>query len=120
MSRMEKVNHQVLREISEILHTEVGDPRLKFVTITQVDVSKDLRNARIYYSVLGDDKKQAGAQKAFDSARGLIRRLLAARMTMRYTPELTFSYDKGIEYSDRIEQKLKEIQGELSSHHENH
>ena len=100
-----------------IIQRELGDPRLQFVTITGVDVSKDLRHAKISFSVLGDSVQRRAAQNALDRARGMIRRLLGQRLEIRHIPELFFTYDASIEISTRIEKTLKEIQDEHESDH---
>ena len=107
MSRIERINEMMRREIGVMLLEEIRDPRLKFVTITSVDVSKDLQHAKVFYSVLGNDHQAAG--EALEKARGFVRKLVGQRVIMRYTPEIDFVYDKTIEYSDRIEQTLQEI-----------
>ena len=117
MGRIERINQQVKREIGMIIQQELGDPRLQFVTITGVDVSKDLRHAKINFSVLGDQGQLHAAQDALERARGMIRRLLGQRMDIRHIPELFFSYDESIAISTRIEKKLKEIQDEHEPDH---
>ncbi len=97
----------VKREISLMLIEDIRDPRLKFVTITDVEVTKDLQQAKVFYSYLGTDR--AGVEEALEKARGFVRRLVGQRVVMRYTPEIQFFYDKRIEMSDRIEQTLAEI-----------
>ena len=117
MGRIERVNEQIKREIGDIIQRELGDPRLGFVTITQVSVSRDLRHAKISFSVLGDQKQRENAQASLNNARGLIRRYLSARVMMRYLPELVFVQDNSLEFSARIEGKLKEISDESQTHH---
>ncbi len=112
MGRIEKVNQQVKREIGRIIQQELSDPRLQFVTITNADVSRDLRNAKIYFSVLGEKDQVHAAQQGLESAKGMIRKLLGQSMSMRHTPELFFMYDQSIEMSVRIEETLKEIHDE--------
>ena|SRR3989338_8117572 len=112
MGRMERVNEQVKREIGQIIHQELADPRLVFVTVTHVTVAPDLRTAKVYYSVIGDALKEKAAQQGLDGARGLIRRLLSQRIEIRYTPELNFYYDKSIALSARMDETLKEIHDE--------
>lgn len=112
MGRMEKVNQQVHREVSRILLQELSDPRLEFVTITSVDVSRDLRSARVRFSVLGDEKQAQDAQNGLNKARGAIRRCLGQRLTMRFTPDLTFFYDAGLQISENVNKTLKEIDDE--------
>jgi len=109
MGRIEKVNQQVKREIGRIIQQELGDPRLQFVIITEVDVSRDLRNARIRFSVLGNESQIQAAQQGLQGARGMIRKLLGKSMTIRHTPELFFIYDQAVEMSARIEESMKTI-----------
>lgn len=119
MGRLERVNQQVKRQIGEILQRELADPRLRFVTITEVDVSRDLHNAKIRFSVLGEGRRVDAALEGFERAKGLIRKLLGKSMNMRYTPELFFIYDPSIEMGARIEETLKEIRDEHEAHHSN-
>ena len=112
MARIDKINQQVKREVGRIIQEELSDPRLQFVTITEADVSKDLRNARISFSVLGDMSQIHAAQQALDRAKGMVRRLLGQRVELRYLPDLFFVYDQSIEMSARIEETLKEIKNE--------
>jgi ribosome-binding factor A len=109
---MERINQQVKREVGMIIHQELSDPRVQFVTITGADVSKDLRNGKISFSVLGDQNQVHAAQIGLDGAKGMIRKLLGQRMEIRNVPELFFVYDQSIEMSARIEETLKEIHDE--------
>lgn len=118
-SRMDKVNRQLKKEIGQIVQTELGDPRIGFVSITQVETSKDLRNARVYFSVLGDESQVAEAAKSLNKAKGTIRHLLGQRIRIRYTPELAFHYDQSLAHGAKIEQALKEIESEHSENTEN-
>ncbi len=112
MDRTKRVNEMIKREISVMLLEEIRDPRLKFVTITDVKVSKDLQHAKVLYSFLGNDRQ--GVEEALEKAKGFIRLLVGQRVVMRYTPEIQFYYDKSIEHSDRIEQTLEEIKRRAS------
>jgi len=118
MGRIEKVNQQIKKEISIILQRDMADPRFEFVSITQVDVSRDLRSARVLFSVLGDSRRAQAVQQGLDGARGMIRKLIGQRINIRYTPELSFFYDNSISYSDRIEKTLQEIHDE-KNHRDN-
>ena len=111
MARIEKINAQVKREISSMLLLgDIKDPRLKFVTITEADVTKDLRQARVKFSVLDTSAKNIErVQEGLDSARGIVRRLIGERVRMRYTPEINFIYDRTLEFSDKIDRTLAEI-----------
>ena len=112
MSRMDRINQTIKREVSLIVHSEVKDPRLQFVTIHHVDVSRDLQHARVYFSVLGNSTEAVKAEEGLNSARGFIRKLVGQRVRMRYTPEIEFIFDKTIEYSARIEETLEDIRNE--------
>ena len=120
MGRLDRVNEQIKREISGILQKQLGDPRLEFVTITEVIVSRDLRQAKVYFSVLGNPKQREDSLKCLESARGIIRKQLGQRMMIRYTPELFFIYDQSLEASARIEQALQEIHNESKENKNSH
>src|SRR5437763_1840327 len=85
--------------ISVLLQREMRDPRIGFVTVTQVEVTQDLKYARVFVSVLGSSEEQRDTMAALASGRGFMRRELASRMEIRAVPELQFKLDKGIEYS---------------------
>ncbi len=112
MGRIEKVNQMLKREISQLINTDLGDPRLKFVTITHVKTSSDLRYARVGFSVLGDEKQIQSAMDGLNSAKGLLRKMVSKEISMRYMPEFSFEVDRSIEYSARIEKALQDIHDE--------
>jgi ribosome-binding factor A len=109
MGRMEKVNQHIKREVGQIIIREIGDPRVKFVSVTRVDTSPDMQHAKVYFSVLGEAKQIEDAKAGLNSASGLIRHLLGKTMKTRHTPELRFIYDDSLVYSIEFEQKIKEI-----------
>ncbi|MFA5410992.1 MAG: 30S ribosome-binding factor RbfA [Candidatus Omnitrophota bacterium] len=109
MARYEKVAQALKEEVSIIIHDELKDPRLGFVTVTRAELTPDLRFAKIYFSVLGNDEDYARTKKALDSALGFIRRLIAQRINLRLTPEIMFKEDRSSEYSIRIQKLLDEI-----------
>jgi len=109
MSRAEKVAEAIRQEVSTIIHDELNDPRLGFVTIIRVELSADLRNATIFFSVLGSDEAHVKTLKALESALGLIRKLVTKRLGLRFAPEIIFRVDRSSEYSVRIEEVLNEI-----------
>lgn len=113
MSRIERVNQVIKEEISQIVQREVKDPRLGFVTITQVDVTRDLQHAKVYFSVLGGQGKVPGVLEGLNSAKGFIRRLVGQRVTMRYVPEIDFIFDQSLEYGMHIEETIERIKDEL-------
>ena len=109
MSRLERVEEAIRKEVSLIIHDELKDPRIGFVTVIRVELTKDLRNARIFYSVLGKEEDHKKTKLALDSALGYIRSLVAQRINLRYATELIFQEDHSTEYSVRIEEVLNKI-----------
>jgi ribosome-binding factor A len=107
--RHQKVVAALKREISNIIHDELKDSRLGFVTVMRVDLTPDLRYAKIYFSVLGQEKQQKKTQEALQSAKPFIRRLVGQRVKLRFVPEITFKLDRSTEYSIKIEQALDRI-----------
>ena len=106
---MDKINALMKREISLMLHRDFNDSRFTFVTVTQVVVSPDLHQARVSFTVLGNDEKVQRTLEDLNRVRGFIRKLVGERVQLRYTPEIDFFYDKSVEYSDRIEKTIEEI-----------
>jgi ribosome-binding factor A len=111
MARIERINEMMKREIgSMILRGELNDARVAMVTITHVDVSRDLQHARVNFTVMmGQAADITNAQKGLNSARGYVRKLIGQRIRLRYTPEIQFVYDKSLEYSAQIDKTLQEI-----------
>jgi ribosome-binding factor A len=109
MERTARINALMKREISQIIQRELNDPRLQFVSVTHVEVSRDLQHARVEFSVLGGRDQVNAAQRGLDHARGLIRRLVAGRVSFRHIPQIEFFYDQSIERGIKLEQTLKEI-----------
>ena len=92
-----------------LLTREVHDPGIGFVTITRVQVSPDIQMARVFYTVLGDEKARANSAKALDLALPFLRRQVGMRLRLKRVPELKFNYDEAVAGQDRIEQLLHEI-----------
>ncbi|MBI4298232.1 MAG: 30S ribosome-binding factor RbfA [Chloroflexi bacterium] len=108
--RVDRVNALLRQEISQLLVTEIKDPRLSSVlSITHVDISKDLRYAKVFVSVLGDKGAKAQSIQALNSATGFLRRELSRRLSFRNTPELRFVLDDSIEYGARLLEIIEEI-----------
>jgi ribosome-binding factor A len=110
--RSEKVADLIRKEVSELLIKTIKDPRIGFVTITKVMVTEDCRLARIYYSVSGSIEERERSMQGLGSAKGYIRRELARRMNLRYTPEILFQFDPSIEYAIHIGEVLQSLQKE--------
>jgi ribosome-binding factor A len=111
--RSNRLAEELKNEISAIISQEVRDPRIGFATITQVKVSPDLRYARVFVSVLGSPEEKKETFDALTSANGFIRRQIALRIKLRYTPELSFAYDESVDRVDRMMQIIEEIKKEL-------
>ena len=106
--KIERLNHAVQEEISMILMKEIKDENIKFVTITGVEITSDLSYAKVYYTVLDREKKQA-TEEALEKAASFIRTKLAERIEVRHTPELRFIYDESIAYGEHIDKLIEEI-----------
>jgi len=111
-SRADRVSGLIQEVLSDLLKKDIHDPRLKMATITNVKMSRDLRLARIYFSIYGDSSKAEAAAKGFDSARGFIKRSLARELNLRYMPDLVFFYDESFDYGSQIDELLKRIMTE--------
>ncbi|HLH81346.1 MAG TPA: 30S ribosome-binding factor RbfA [Chthonomonas sp.] len=111
--RQQRVQEQLLHEISDILHKELRDPRLGFVTLTAAEISRDLRHAKVYVSVLGDEEAQRQCLKALNGAAGLLRGEFARRAHLRVAPELEFRLDNGIERGLQIAELLRSVENDL-------
>lgn len=104
-----RVGELIQQEISAIILRGVRDPRIGFVTIISVDVTSDLRHAKIYYTVMGNDVDHDQTQQGLDSATPFFRRELGKRLKLRHVPELIFKYDTSVAYGCHIEDLLKQV-----------
>ena len=107
--RLDRVNQLIKEEISLVLQRELKDPRLGFVTVTEVETAKDLRVAKIFVSVLGDDAQWEASLAALTHARGFIRHWLRGHLDLRVTPELAFRPDRSMAHAARIQELLKRL-----------
>jgi ribosome-binding factor A len=108
-SRPDRVADQIRSELALLLSREVHDPGIGFVTLTRVQVSPDLQQAKVLYTALGDDKTRATSARALERAAPFLRRQLGRRLRLKRIPELRFIYDDSIAGQDRIEQILNEL-----------
>jgi ribosome-binding factor A len=108
-SRSNRLEEQILRDISMIFENEMRDQLPAFITITQVRLSGDLRHATIFYSVLGDETKRNTTSEFLEAEKKHIRHLVAKRLRIRQIPEFMFKYDVSIEEGIRLEQLFNEI-----------
>ena len=115
--RVEKIQELIKQETSEIIMRELKDPRIGLVTVTEVDVSSDLRNAKLYVSILGSDKQIEETWKGLNSSLGFIRRELAHRIRLKFIPDIKFLMDTSLEYSAHIQELLIKVQKEEEKSH---
>ena len=108
-SRPERVADQIRSELGDLLTRDVHDPGLGFVTITRVQLTRDLQQARVFYTVLGDEKGRRQSDRTLHRALPFLRRQIGARLRLKRVPELQFIYDESIAGQDRIEQLINEL-----------
>jgi ribosome-binding factor A len=108
--RAQKLSEEIKREASQILRYEIKDPRVSnMLSITRVEVSKDLSHAKIYVSLLGNDQTKKNALDGLERAKGFIRRELGKRLTLRFVPEIAFFMDTSIEHGAYINQLIEKL-----------
>lgn len=111
--RNSRINEEVRKELSDIIRNELKDPRVKaMVSITSVDVTKDLRYAKVYVSIFGKDDEKESTLNALKSSSGFLRREIGNRINLRYTPQILIELDKSIEHGMHIDELLHKIKGE--------
>ena len=107
--RSERVAALIKQELGSVLLREIKDPRIGFVTVTDVHVSDDLKYARVFYTVLGDSQKQEETAKGLEQARGFLQRDLAHTLKLRFTPHLSFLTDSSLEEGMKIDGIIRKI-----------
>jgi ribosome-binding factor A len=115
-SRPDRVGDQLRTELAQLLARDVHDPGIGFITLTRVQVTPDLHQARVFYTSLGDDQAKRNSARALERASPFLRRQIGARLRLRRVPELTFIYDESIAGQDRIEQLLSRLHDD--EHHD--
>jgi ribosome-binding factor A len=108
-SRPDRVADQLRAELADLLAREVHDPGIGFVTLTRVQVSGDIQQARVYYTALGDQAARQRTARALERASPFLRRQIGRRLRLKRVPELHFHYDESIEGQVRVEQLLEEL-----------
>jgi len=111
-NRAEKLAGALKKKIGAILQTELKDPRIGIVTITEVKVAKDLKYVTVYFSVLGGEKEKKSAVVGLTRATGFIKRIIAKEMILRFVPEIQFRFDDTFEYGQRVNELLERIKKE--------
>ena len=107
--RSEQVAEELRKIVSMILLNDLSDSRLGFVTVTRIHLTEDLRYAKIFYSVLGEEAQKKTTEEALAENMGLIKKMAVERINMRYAMEIRFEEDRSIEYSLKIDQILRKI-----------
>ena len=108
-NRLSRINDEIMKELSQIIRGELKDPRIGAMTsVIRVETTQDLKYCKVYVSVLGGDTEKENVMKGLKNASGFIRRLIAQRINLRYTPELQFVADDSIEYGAHILEMLRD------------
>lgn len=110
--RANRVAEEIKKEVIKMMRGELKDPRIGFTTVTSVEVTPDIRYARIFVSIYGNEEAKKDTMEALHKSEGFIRSELGKRMRLRYTPEISFRFDSSIEYGARIMELLEEVKGE--------
>ena len=120
-NRLSRINDEIMKELSQIIRAELKDPRIGAMTsVIRVETTQDLKYAKVFVSVLGNEKDKENVMKGLQNAGGFIRRLIAQRINLRYTPEFRFKLDESAEYAIHMDQlsarsqrkKKREMQNE--------
>jgi len=110
--REDQLSGAITRELSDLIRTRMKDPRIGFASITGVELSHDLRYAKVFVSVMGSPEEQRETMRGLDSANGFLRRELAQRLTIRHVPEISFRLDESIARGARVLDLLKQVEKE--------
>lgn len=113
--RIEKLQELIKQEMSKMLLKELKDPRIGFVTVTDVEMTGDLREAKIYVSVMGGEEQVKNSLEGLNSALGFIRREIGQRVRLRFTPEISFALDTSLDYGDHIQKLLLQVEGDKNA-----
>jgi ribosome-binding factor A len=110
--RPNRVGEQIKKEMTDILQRDLKDPRIGFVTVTEVEVTGDLQQATVYITVLGNNEQKESTLQGLSKATGFIRSEIGKRIRLRKTPELLFKFDESTEYGNKISTILHELNRE--------
>ncbi|MBR2520043.1 MAG: 30S ribosome-binding factor RbfA [Selenomonadaceae bacterium] len=111
--RIEKLQELIKQETGKMLLNDIKDPRIGFVTVTDVEMTGDLREAKIFVSVMGGAEQIKNSLEGLKSALGFIRREIGKRIRLRFTPEISFALDTSLDYGDHIQKLLLQVEGDL-------
>ena len=119
-NRLSRINDEIMKELSQIIRGELKDPRIGAMTsVIRVETTQDLKYCKVYVSVLGGAEEKENVMKGLKNAGGFIRRLIAQRINLRYTPELIFKLDESAEYAIRMDQLINQISRDLKEREAN-
>lgn len=110
--RANRVAEQLKKEIGEIINQKIKDPRIGFVTVTDVELTNDLQHAKVFISVLGDEMEKEDSLIGLAKASGFVRSEIGKRIRLRKVPEIIFEFDEAHEYGNRIDSILRELNKE--------
>nr|WP_320145885.1 30S ribosome-binding factor RbfA [uncultured Anaeromusa sp.] len=108
--RIEKVQEFIKQEVSQIIQRDIKDPRVGFVTVTDVEMTRDLRHAKIFLSLMGSDEQKKATWEALNRALGFMRSEIGKRIRLRCTPELSLHLDRSLDYSNNIQKLLLQLE----------
>lgn len=112
MYRNEKLSKALVRELSQIILYELNDPRMGFVTVTRAKISPDLKQAKIFISIFGEEKKKKLTLHGLNHAKGFIHKTLGKRLRIRYLPEIEFEIDESVEKASQLAKLIEEVSKE--------
>ena len=113
--RSQRIQELLLEEISKLLQSGLKDPRIGFTTLTRVEVSDNLKHAKVFVSVMGTEKEKSDTLEALKSAKGFIRNSLGKNLYLRYLPELEFKKDENAEHVEKITRIINDLHSESDS-----
>ena len=111
--RIEKLQELIKQETGKMLLNDIKDPRIGFVTVTDVEMTGDLREAKIFVSIMGGTEQVKSSLEGLNSALGFVRREIGKRIRLRFTPEISFALDTSLDYGDHIQKLLLQVEGDL-------
>lgn len=111
--RQERIQEQLVQELSEMIRRDLRDPRIGFLTLTGAEITRDLRHAKVFVSIYGTEEEQKQTIKALNSASGILRGEFARRVHLRLAPDIEFRLDEGIARGQRIFELLHSVEGDL-------
>lgn len=110
MSRLSRINDEIMREAAQIVRAELKDPRIGSLTsVTRAEATNDLQQCKIYVSVLGDEGQKKEVMEGLKNAAGFVRKLLAERINLRNTPEVKFVLDESLEHGMRMDELIRKV-----------